>query len=132
MTGVGYLQVQLNNPNFITDTSASDDVLAEEGTPTTFFDAQIEKLNTVINDVRYLQEQRIFLFVYATKETDNQQLIGHTSISLRTLMTRVAEQSNGYTVSKPFLLENSVLFLEDLELSGVKTGSVSGEWTFAV
>ena len=132
MTGVGYLQVQLNNPNFITDTSASDDVLAEEGTPTTFFDAQIEKLNTVINDVRYLQEQRIFLFVYATKETDNQQLIGHTSISLRTLMTRVAEQSNGYNVSKPFLLENSVLFLEDLELSGVKTGSVSGEWTFAV
>ena len=132
MTGVGYLQVQFNNPNFITDTSASDDVLAEEGTPTTFMDAQIEKLTTVINDIRYLQEQRVFLFVYERKDTDNQQLIGHTSISLRTLMIRVAEQHNGFNVNEDFALENPVLFLEDLELSGVKTGSVSGKWTFTV
>lgn len=110
----------------------TDDVLVQEGVETTFIEAQIPKLTTVINDIRYLQEQRIFLFVFVTKENDIYQLIGQTSISLRKLMTQVGEQYGGANIEEKFELQSPVEFSGDLEAEGVQVGSVVGTWKFSV
>jgi hypothetical protein len=75
-----FVQLICKSPDFIMKEPISDEIQVSEGSENhiVFTEEQLPKLCSVMTDLRYLVQQRVFLFFVTSKHNSEQRVIGQS------------------------------------------------------